>query len=118
MTGDVFEIEQRMQEQDPDLSMQFNSDNGNYRVYHKGQYVLEWPRPLDARLLTHMQTIDIRRGYDPFKEIDSHNEALERVLEKERLSKVEDAVKDKKRQLQRNLAKEIWQGRLKLIQKN
>lgn len=101
MTGDVYEIEQRLQEQDPDLSMQFN--NGNYTVYHKGQYVLEWPRPLDARLLAHMQKIDIRRGYDPFKVIDSHNEALEIALEKERLNHYEDAVKDQRRALQREL---------------
>jgi|GEM_PF-3985550 len=95
MTGDIYNIEQRLQELDPDLSMKFN--NGNYTIYHKGQYVLEWPRPLDARLLTHMQKIDIRRGYDPFKVIDNHNDALEIALEKERLRNAEDAVRDQRK---------------------
>lgn len=102
MTGDVYSIEERLREQDPELSIQFN-DNGNYTVYHKDKYVLEWPRPLDARLLSHMQMIDIRRGYDPFKVIDSHNEALEIALEKERINHIEDAVKDQRSALQREL---------------
>lgn len=103
MVGDIYDIEARLKEQDPDLSLGFNYDNGNYRVYHKNQFVLEWPRPLDARLLNHMRKIDIRRGYNPIEEIDSHNEAIEKELEKQRLNHIEAVVKDHKRQLQREL---------------
>lgn len=102
MTGDIYNIEERLKEQDPDLSMSFNP-SGTYSVLHKGNFVLEWPRPLDARLLTHMRKIDMRRGYDPLREIDEHNESLERVIEKDRLNHIEAVVKDSKRQLQREL---------------
>ena len=94
VTGDIYHIEERLKDIDPDITLDFNPNNGNYPVFHKGYFVMEWPRPLDARLLTHMRKIDMRRrGYDPFKEIDEHNERLEQSLEKDRLDNMEQVAK-------------------------
>ena len=64
--GDIYNIEERLQEHDPDLSLLLNQENGNYKVLYKNQYVTEWPFPLDDRLIKHMQKIDSHRGYDGF----------------------------------------------------
>lgn len=103
VTGDVFNIEERLQDYDPDLSLKFNNKNGNYQVLYRNQHVMEWPRPLDDRLIKHMQRIDSHRGYDAITEIDEHNEKLERTIEKDRLNHLESVVKDSRRQLQREV---------------
>lgn len=102
VVGDLYDIESRLQEHDPDLSLMLNK-NGNYQVLYRNNHVMEWPRPLDNRLIKHMQRIDSHRGYDATKEIDSHNDNLERIIEKDRLNHIEAAVKDSRRQLQREL---------------
>lgn len=102
VTGDIYDIEERLQEHDPDLSLLLNK-NGNYQVLYRNQHVMEWPRPLDDRLVKHMQRIDSRRGYDAIKEIDAHNDKLEQTIERERLNYLESVVKDNKRQLMKEL---------------
>lgn len=101
--GDVYNIEERLQEFDPNLSLKMNENNGNYIVYFKNQYVMEWQRPLDARLLQHMRKIDSHRGYDALKEIDKYNDKLEKSNEKDRYNYLESVVKDNKRQLIKEL---------------
>ena len=101
--GDIYNIEERLQEHDPDLSLLLNQENGNYKVLYKNQYVTEWPFPLDDRLIKHMQRIDSHRGYDAIKEIDAHNDKLEQTIEKDRLNYLESVVKDNKRQLIKEL---------------
>lgn len=103
IVGDVYEIESRLLEIDPELMLSFNRENGNYNVYHKNQFVMEWPRPLDARLLVHMRKIDIRRGYDPLKEIDDHNEKLEKSIDRDRFNHIEAVAKDYHRQIANEL---------------
>ena len=103
ITGDICDIEGRLKEIDPEITLNFNPNNGNYPVFHKGYYVMEWPRPLDARLIRHMQRIDSRRGYSAIEEIDAHNDKLERTIEKDRLNYLEAVIKDNKRQLMREL---------------
>ena len=103
VTGDICDIEDRLKEIDPEISLDFNPNNGNYPVFHKGYYVMEWPRPLDNRLIKHMQRIDSRRGYDAIKEIDEHNDKLEQTIEKDRLNYLESVIKDNRRQLMKEL---------------
>ena len=103
VVGDIYEIESRLQEHDNDLSLSLNTLNGNYIVFYKDQYVMEWPRPLDDRLLKHIQKIDSHRGYDATKEVDEHNEKLEQTIEKDRLNYLESVVKDSKNQLMREV---------------
>lgn len=103
VVGDIYEIESRLQEHDSDLSLSLNPLNGNYIVLYKEKYVMEWQRPLDDRLLKHIQRIDSHRGYDATKEIDEHNENLERIIEKDRLNYLESVVKDSKKQLSREV---------------
>ena len=100
--GDICEIESRLQERDPDLSLLFKK-NGNYQVLYRNQHVMEWPRPLDDRLIKHMQRIDSHRGYDAIKEIDAHNDKLEQTIEKDRLNYLEAVVKDNRKALMREL---------------
>lgn len=102
VVGDVYDIESRLQEHDPNLSLMLNK-NGKYQVLYRNQHVMEWPRPLDDRLIKHMKKIDSHRGYDAVKEIDSHNDKLEQTIEKDRLNYLEAVVKDNKRQLMREL---------------
>jgi len=102
VTGDICDIESRLQEHDPNLAILFKK-NGNYQVLYRDQHVMEWPRPLDDRLIKHMQRIDSHRGYDAVKEIDAHNDKLEQTIERDRLNYIEAAVKDSRRQLQREL---------------
>ena len=102
VTGDVCDIESRLQEHDPNLSLMLTT-NGNYQVLYRNQHVMEWPRPLDDRLVKHMQRIDSHRGYDAIKEIDAHNDKLEQTIERDRLNYLEAVVKDNKRQLMREL---------------
>ena len=102
VTGDIYNIEARLQEHDPDLSLLFNK-NGNYQVLYRNQHVMSWTRPLDARLIKHMQKIDSHRGYNVIKEIDAHNDKLEQTIEKDRLNYLEAVVKDNKRQLMKEL---------------
>ena len=102
VTGDVCDIESRLQEHDPNLSLMLTT-NGNYQVLYKNKHVMEWSRPLDDRLVKHMQRIDSHRGYDAIKEIDAHNDKLEQTIEKDRLNYLEAVVKDNKRQLMREL---------------
>ena len=101
--GDIYNIEKRLQEHDPDLSLKLNKKNGNYQVLYQNQHVMEWPRPLDDRLIKHIQRIDSHRGYDAVKEIDAHNDKLERTAENDRLNYLESVIKDNKRELQREL---------------
>jgi len=102
VVGDVYDIESRLQEHDPDLSLSFNG-NGNYQVLYRNNHVMEWPRPLDDRLIKHMQRIDSYRGYNAVAEIDKHNDKLERTIEKDRLNHLEAVIKDNKRQLIKEL---------------
>jgi len=103
VTGDICNIEERLQEHDPDLSLLFKK-NGNYQVLYRESNVMEWPlKPLDERLIKHIQRIDSHRGYDAVKEIDAHNDRLEQIIERDRLNYIEAAVKDSRRQLQREL---------------
>ena len=103
VTGDICNIEARLQEHDPDLSLSLNKVNGNYKVLYRNQHVMEWPRPLDDRLVKHIQKIDSHRGYDVIKEMDAHNDKLEQTIEKDRLNYLESVVKDNKRQLMKEL---------------
>lgn len=103
ITGDICDIEQRLQEHDPDLSLSFNG-NGNYQVLYRDQHVMEWAhKPLDERLIKHIQRIDSHRGYNAVAEIDSHNDKLEQTIEKDRLNHLESVIKDNRKQLQREL---------------
>jgi len=103
VTGDIYNIEERLQEHDPDLSLKLNKINGNYEVLYKNQHVMSWVRPLDDRLIKHMQKIDSHRGYDAIKEIDAHNDKLEQTIEKDRLNYLEAVVEDNKKALMREL---------------
>jgi len=102
VTGDICNIEERLQEHDPNLALMLNK-NGNYQVLYKNQHVMEWLCPLDDRLIKHMQRIDSHRGYNAVAEIDSHNDKLEQTIEKDRLNYLEAVMKDNKRQLMREL---------------
>ena len=102
VTGDICDIESRLQEHDPDLSLLLKK-NGNYQVLYRNQHVMEWPRPLDDRLIKHIQRIDSHRGYDAVKEIDEHNDKLEHTNEKDRLNYLESVIKDNKKALTKEL---------------
>jgi hypothetical protein len=103
VTGDIYDIETRLQEHDGDLSLSLNTLNGNYIVLCKDQYVMEWPRPLDDRLIKHIKRIDSHRGYNALDEIDNYNEKLEQTIEKDRLNYLESVVKYNKNQLLKEL---------------
>ncbi|AHF08565.1 hypothetical protein [Desulfitobacterium metallireducens] len=103
VVGDVYNIEERLQEFDPNLSLELNELNGNYIVLFKDQYVMEWQRPLDARLIKHMRKIDSHRGYDALKEIDEYNEKLDKSNERDRYNYLEAVVKDYKKQIAREI---------------
>lgn len=103
VVGDVYNIEERLQEFNPNLSLEFNKSNGNYIVYFKDQYVMEWQRPLDARLLQHMYKIDSHRGYDALKEIDEYNDKLDKSNERDRYNYIEAVAKDYKKQISKDL---------------
>ena len=100
--GDIYDIEPRLQEHDPDISLMLNK-NGNYQVLYRNNHVMEWPRPLDDRLIKHIQRIDSHRGYNAVAEIDQHNEKLEQTMEKDRLNHLEAVIKDNRKQLQNEL---------------
>ena len=102
VTGDICDIESRLQEHDPDLSLLLKK-NGNYQVLYQNQHVMEWPRPLDERLIKHIQRIDSHRGYNVLDEIDNHNDKLEQTIERDRLNYLEAVVKDNRKALQREL---------------
>lgn len=94
MVGDIYDIEKRIKsEVDEELSVDFDYDREEYAVFHKGYLVMFWPMPLDSRLLDHMKRIDVRRGYDPLKEIDEHNEKLDLTQQKDRFNHFESVVK-------------------------
>lgn len=92
VVGDIYHIEERLQEMDPEISLMF--DNGKYHVFHRDYYVMAWPWPLDCRLLQHMRKIDLQRGsYDPFREVEEYNEKVESGMDKQRYNTLEDTVK-------------------------
>ena len=95
VVGDIYSIEDRLRELDPDISLDFDYSSEQYRVYHKKHFVMYWPMPLDDRLIKHMRSIDVRRkDYDPLREVIDHNEKLELSLDKTRRERLEDVVKD------------------------
>jgi len=82
-------------EGDPRLALYRNGDRWElWRLCEDGEYrMITRSKPgvaLDHRLIRFLVTHDTRRGYDPKKDVDTHNAGIERDRDREATARNED----------------------------
>lgn len=103
---DLYMIGDRVRDEiSPDLFITWNRHSKKHDIWYKGTYVMQNPYPqLDARLLTHLRSIDRNSNtYDPFKTVDEANHNRERAWQKTTDEIVETAAKECLRGAQHDL---------------
>jgi len=85
----TYRIPERLREIDPNLFVVFNASTQGYEIHSLANtghtFSLNVPfKDLDARLEAFVRKYSLRRGKRVFREIDEHNEKLEKSIEKQR----------------------------------
>ncbi len=91
----VYNIPERLRSNDPNLFVVFNAKTQKYEVHslankgHSLSLVVPF-RELDARVEEFVKKYDLRRhGKKIYRDIDEHNEQLERSIERDRRNRAE-----------------------------
>jgi hypothetical protein len=104
---DVYYIDERLQEYDPNLRVEWNPRKRIHQVLYQNEPVMAVPEgKLDARVYHRIVEIDRRNGFDPFKTVDQWLVHRDRQEEK----KVEHMAQDMADMLHRPLVENYLYG--------
>lgn len=100
--NDIYHIEERLKEYDPDLYLLFNDKTGEHLLMDglMDMAIMKIPQPgfevLDARLVDHIKKIHTANGFSATEEIERHQEKLDREEERKLNDVAEDFAKESK----------------------
>ena len=98
-----YEIRPILQGIDPLFEIEFNYDNESYVVYYNGAFFRSVPyKDFDRKTIAQISETWFKNMFgDIFKEVDEHNEKVQKALESKREDLMNDIERDMKKAIQK-----------------